>query len=510
MLRVREGLFLLKSIVVLVVCAGVVGWAAPLHPSSTHLNSDLPLHEFVNYWEARIPRLLEDLRIPGAAVALVVAGEPVWYGYYGLADQDAGIAVGEETLFQVGSIAKSVTSWGVLTLVDTGQVQLDRPIAQYWSTWSWPATGQTTSSITTRQLLSHTAGLGLGAIDQRYVPGDPNIPDLRTALTADVQSKAAPGQSFSYSNTGFNVLEILVEDVTGRDFADFMQAEVLNPLGMEGASFGLSPARAQQLARGYDSRHESVGAYVYPESASGGLFATVEDIARFTAAGSAQAANRPWRWLQRESLEQLYEPQAPIPGVYGMVFSHYGLGHFLEYLGDSQLAVSHGGQGYGWMNHFHLVPETGEGVVILTNSQRSWPLFAHLLTDWSRWLGYESIGMGVLLTAQTVVWIVVGLLLGLLVWGTASLLADLRGRHRKWFWRLRTYPLVWWLRVSFAVLVLLGLLWANNQPYLLMTAILPTASHWLAVVLLGWVTLLLVESLLPKTKMPRASAAADE
>lgn len=96
-----------------------------------------------------------------------------------------------------------------------------------------------------------------------------------------------------------------------------------------------------------------------------------------------------------------------------MAAQGYGLGHFTEVLSDGRAAVWHGGQGYGWMSHMHIVPETGDGIVILSNSQRAWPLFAALLRDWSESLGVAPVGMARVLWAERLARL--GIALGLLV-----------------------------------------------------------------------------------------------
>src|SRR6056297_1272539 len=86
--------------------------------------------------------------------------------------------------------------------------------------------------------------------------------------------------------------------------------------------------------------------------------------------------------------------------LFGLTTDGYWLGHFTETLSDGRHAVWHGGQGYGWMSHMHLVPDTGDGIVILSNSQRAWPLFAALLKDWSTGLGVAPVGMTRVLWAE--------------------------------------------------------------------------------------------------------------
>jgi CubicO group peptidase (beta-lactamase class C family) len=85
--------------------------------------------------------------------------------------------------------------------------------------------------------------------------------------------------------------------------------------------------------------------------------------------------------LKQENIDLLYEPMVGDLGMYGLVFDGYGLGYYMEDLSGAKKAVSQRGQETGWMMHFHSVPETGDGIVILTNSQCSWPFIAFILSD---------------------------------------------------------------------------------------------------------------------------------
>lgn len=105
--------------------------------------------------------------------------------------------------------------------------------------------------------------------------------------------------------------------------------------------------------------------------------------------------------LDFEIVADLHSPQTEVSGLFGYAADGYGLGHFTETLSDGRRAVWHGGQGYGWMSHMHLVPETGDGIIILSNSQRAWPLFSVILRDWSNSLGVAPVGMSRVLWAET-------------------------------------------------------------------------------------------------------------
>lgn len=327
-----------------------------------------PPTEFAALLDARIPKLMRRCGVPGASIALVQNGRIVHTAAYGYADRETGRKMSADLPMRVQSISKSVTAWAVLKLAEEGMLDLDDPVERYLSDWKLPASGYPTDGVTIRRLLSHTAGLPLGDVFALYSPHEP-APLLRKSLTDSAVLVQPPGTGFAYSNVGYNLLELLIEEVTKRDFAEYMKSEVLSPLGMLHSDFEWSDATLTAAPLGYALDGTPVAPYRYPERASGGLIATAEDVARFCIAGMPVYSRQ--RVLSSASVERLYSAQAERLGLYGAVFDAYGCGYYTERLSGGKLAVSHGGQGTGWMSHFHAVPETGDAIVILTNSQRS-------------------------------------------------------------------------------------------------------------------------------------------
>jgi CubicO group peptidase (beta-lactamase class C family) len=455
--------------------------------------------EFSAYFDRRIPQLLEKYSIPGVSMALVRNGQLVWSNAYGYADLEQRRIMRPDAVCRVESISKSVTAWGVMRLVEQGRLELDAPIQNYLHSWKLPQTAFDQDKITIRRLLSGNAGLPLGAIGKavEYPPQGP-MPTLRDYLNQEVRLLREPGSGFMYSNVGFNLLELLIEEASGRDFATYMAEEVLRPLGMTRASFAWDSSFSAAVPIGYEIDGTAVPLYVYPVKASGGLLAMAEDIGRFICAEMTGSCRSDHGVLNLESIRQIHEPQVGIPGLFGFVAESYGFGHFIETLSDGRTAVWHGGQGHGWMTHFHAIPESGDGIVILTNSQRSWPFMAQVLTDWSRWLGIEPVKIGRIVYATRVLWGIIGLVLLICLWlayGFATGL--LRGK-------IRFDPLSpasrgkRWIQFLIGILGIGGIAWSVAQPYLFVSSIFPTAAAWAggSVVLLS--ILLVIRSLFPR------------
>jgi hypothetical protein len=363
---------------------------------------------------------------------------------------------------------------------------LDAPVSQYLTSWHFPNSGYPTEKITTRQLLSHTAGMPLGDFNNTYAP-DEAMPSNRSVMAREAVPIREAGAGFAYSNVGYNILEILIEDVTGQSYSEYLRSEVFLPLGMESATFQINSSTMPYPPTGYNLSGKLVPVYLYPSKASGGLFATANDIARFAAAGSKENPV-----LNPESVKQMYQPESYKIGIYGFVFEAYGLGHYIEKLPNGLGSVSHGGQGKGIMTHFQSVPETGDAIMILTNSQRSWPLIACVLSDWAQWRAFPSVGMGKIIWGHYGLCAVIGMLI------SASLLMILRlivGFHRQQRAVFRV------LRTGTAVIMLGVLVWCVFQEYLFVTSVFPVLSLWLGGAMLGFSIALLLSALL--TARPR-------
>ncbi len=306
-----------------------------------------------------------------------------------------------------------------------------------------------------------------------------------------------PGSGFLYSNTGFNLLELLIEEVTGRDFAEYMANEVLIPLGMNNSGFSWNETLLPAIPTGYDLQGAPVPMYVYPVKASGGLFAPVEDIARFVAAGMTGSYHTDHAVLGHEGIRKLHTPQVDIPGIFGVVADSYGFGYFIENLPDGRRAVWHGGQGHGWMAHFHAGPESGDGIVILTNSQRSWPLMAQVLNDWARWGGFGSVKMGRITYGIIAVRALIGMVALISLWQSVRLVRGLRSGNR------RLAPLsgdsrkVRLLEATLGMGVIAALVWGAAQPYLMVSSIFPGTAVWAGVSFFVLAVIVILSALLP-------------
>lgn len=342
--------------------------------------------------DALIPARMRATGAPGAAVALIHGGEVVWSKGYGAADLSSGKPVTPDSVFGVASISKTATAWGVMKLVERGRVDLDSPVGNYLTRWRLP--GDDNGQVTIRRLLSHSAGLNtpeyLG-----HLPGEP-LPCVEEVLTfgygkaAGVRMEQTPGSRFAYSDGGYLILQLLIEEVSGEDFSQYMQREILTPLGMDASSFQWRPDIQAKLVTSYSEKGIPFPHYQFIEKAPAGLYTTAPDLAKFVAAGMKGSNGEPpgRGVLQPATVEQMMTPAIEIRGFERLIYAHeYGLGYFVETLPDGRRLVSHMGGNLNGVTEFAAIPATGEGIVVLTTSIAGHELFADALHAWTDWLG---------------------------------------------------------------------------------------------------------------------------
>jgi CubicO group peptidase (beta-lactamase class C family) len=301
---------------------------------------------------------------PGLAVALVHRGQVVWAAGYGVADPATGQPVTAATPFQAASLSKPVTAWGLLRLVESGRIGLDEPIVGRLRRWSPPPSPLDADGITVRRLLSHTAGLSVhGYVGQ---PSDRPLPPIAASLSGEtgdsfpVELLEPPGRGWLYSGGGYSVAQLLVEELTGRPFADYMQAEVLGPLGMTASSFRWS--RTAETARPHDADGRPLPDFAFAEQAAAGLVTTAPDLARFVAAAlPGPQGEPPGRGVLSPAGVRLALTAAPATE------GRWGLGYGLGLLPSGDRLAYHEGANRGWRAGLALLPDRRAGIAVLAN-----------------------------------------------------------------------------------------------------------------------------------------------
>jgi CubicO group peptidase (beta-lactamase class C family) len=212
------------------------------------------------------------------AIALVDDKRIIWSQRFGLADRDTGQVPTDSTMFGTGSVSKMIATIAVMKLVDRGVVDLDTPLVTYLPAFQMAAAGY--EKITVRMLLNHSSGFP-GTDYRNLVTCSPVPGYLDQVLQTLSMSrlKAPPGYMSVYCNDGFTITEALVETMSGKSYVQFVQDEILTPLGMANTHYTLSPFPAGSYAKAYVKGAAKPQEFVNT-FASGGAYSTADDMAR--------------------------------------------------------------------------------------------------------------------------------------------------------------------------------------------------------------------------------------
>jgi len=436
--------------------------------------------------------------IPGAGVALIREGEVTWSHVFGYADREKSEPATSDTLFRAESISKSVTAWAVMKLVEEGQIGLDEPVENHLTRWQFPNTEFSTEKVTVKKLLSHNAGLP-GGIARELGEERPPLEEVLEGKHGLPRAELLrePGTAFEYSNPGFVLLELLVEEVTGQDYSDYLEEEILFPLGIEDSYFDIDEDIRSTIATSYYYDGDPVPMYQDPFRGAGGLIINVENLARFWTAGmTGKGGWEPGRGVLRpESVDLLYTPEVKPTGFYGLGSDGSALGHFIYILSGGEKAIFFGGEGIGSLGKAYTIPEEGKGIVILTNSKRSWPLLFQLTGDWVEWNGYSRPAMSAMFsTVETSLRVLTAALVLASLVKLVFLLYGLAARRRSFAPLAHKKKLSRFLQTSLAVLAPL-LWWLSKE--LLVFNLLPVTYHQLGLALIFFAATLLLGAMLP-------------
>jgi CubicO group peptidase (beta-lactamase class C family) len=339
---------------------------------------------------ATIAERLAYHRVPGLSLAVIADYRLAWARGYGVRAIGAVAPITPETRFQAASISKPVAASAALRLVAEGRLALDADVNDYLTSWKVPANGAWQPRVTLRQLLCHGAGLTVHGFPG-YTRGDA-VPALRQVLdghapsnTPAIRVNIVPGIQSRYSGGGYSVLQQLLSDVTGLEFAELMRTLVLEPVGMTHSTYiqPLPEALHDSAAIGHEMRGRAAipgGWHIYPEQAAAGLWTTASDLARFLCELALARAGRSTRLLPQAQAVEMLSPQ---------VEPHNGLGIFLGGEGEAAYA-GHGGWNEGYICDATIFPQLGIGAVAMCNGQNGFDLVPEVFRAIAREYGWPN------------------------------------------------------------------------------------------------------------------------
>jgi len=341
--------------------------------------------DFNTHLKHAIQTQMTDLNIPGVQITLFQNNHQTTH-VFGYRDVKHEKSVDDTTIFRAQSMTKTLTAVLILKLVELGQLDLHVPISTYLPQFFLDQIHEGYHHVTIHQILKHQAHMPLGNFHNMYDIDDASIPSLASSLIEELSVEPHEAE-FLYSNTGYNLLEYIINQIDANGYNHLAKTLIFTPLHLTHTSFYYELDIREQIAFGYDQFHQFVDHYRYPELGSGGLLTTSSDYATFLSALLTEQI------INHDSLLLLlnYE-DATNTGVYTFAFDGYGYGTFIESSSDIT-TMSHGGQGLGYMAFYHVNTTTNEGYVLLSNSQRTYPLTATITSLFNTEHGIETPGI---------------------------------------------------------------------------------------------------------------------
>ncbi|MFN7936761.1 MAG: serine hydrolase [Bryobacteraceae bacterium] len=304
--------------------------------------------------------------IPLIAVALMDGAGRVWTHTQGEG--------AENSVYRVGSVSKLFTDIAVMQMVQVGKIDLDAPVTRYLPEFQPrnPFGGE----ITLRMLMSHRAGLVREPVVGHYFDQSAVTLEQTVASLNKTELVYKPGTRTKYSNAGIAVVGRVVERLSERPFAEYLNGLVLEPLGMRSSGFALQPNLAKLLAPAwmwtYDGRRFRAPQFELGMAPAGSLYTSMEDMTKFVKCLFDKGAPL----LDGKTLQQMWEPQ------FG---GNYGLGFRLGNVGTAR-SVSHGGAIYGFATDLTVLPEEKLGAVVVVNMDSANAVATRIATQALRWL----------------------------------------------------------------------------------------------------------------------------
>lgn len=344
--------------------------AASAAPQAEQKNKELPHPQTLEELQKAMKDVVEKNHVPGAGLALVSNGQPLWCGGIGKADLAANRDIACDTEFRVGSISKTFVALALLKLEEQGRINLyarlqdvapEIPVKNPWGN---------TNPVRLVNLLEHSAGfddMEFAEVYNRHDRADYPLLDVFKRFEEPENVRWPAGTRFAYSNPGYGIAGYLIEKVAGQPFDAFIQQNILAPLGITVGDFRLTDANRAALAQGYQGNPPRAvpyqNIYLRPagdmKASPGELAKLVEFFLRRGRAGDVQL-------LKPENIARMEYPETVSSARHSLRLG-YGLANYTESEGG---VITHGHDGGidGFISSYRYMPEQNWGYVVLLNS----------------------------------------------------------------------------------------------------------------------------------------------
>jgi len=350
-MRTREAAWL-AAVSITLLAQG--SWAAPVQQAAAPPKTAAASEE--SRVDAVVAGLMQQRHVPGASIAVVRDGKLLLAKGYGHANVELEAPATADTVYQLASVTKQFTAAATLLLIDDGKLALEDKVTERLS--GLPASWK---DVTVRHLLTHTSGIPSYTSQRKFneTPRKDFTAEELIKVVAELPMDFQPGEKWSYNNTGYYLLGMLIEKVSGRSYGEFLDERIFKPLGMKDTRVNDLSAVIPRRAHGYTWRGKLVnGEYVSPTQpfAAGALVSTVKDMAKWDA---ALYTDHP---LKASLREQSWTAEK----LTGGAATTYGFGWGIDQVNGHRL-IQHGGGIPGFSTQISRFVDDRLTVIVLTN-----------------------------------------------------------------------------------------------------------------------------------------------
>jgi len=319
----------------------------------------------------KIPNIIKEEFVTGLSIVIIEDGKIYASNGYGLADKRKHEPATSKTLFQISSLSKALTAWGVLHVCEKKNIDIDSPIENYVKRWKFPSSKYSTHGVTVRSILHHMAGLSV----MSYYGTRKNTPDIIDSLNGQYDKRyklevfVEPGENLCYSGGGFTLLQLFIEEVTGQSFESYMKDNVIHPLGMYNTFYNFEDVKdLGYLAKPYSPFGKRLPYYNFTEKAAAELYTSSYDLGLFMMAYMEK--NEVLSENYKAILSSRFDRRVRC-GCGNYVFNSHG-----------EKIILQRGQNRGWFSSMDIMPNKKSGIAILTNSYNGQNAILSILSKW--------------------------------------------------------------------------------------------------------------------------------
>lgn len=310
-----------------------------------------------------------DRDIPGISAGIVYDQTLIWHKGYGHANLAEAIPADHKTVYRVASITKLFTSTMLMLLRDAGRLNLDDPVESVLAAYKMPSSFGDARPPTFRQLASHATGMPREGAHRGWRDMNmPTIDDLLRSLQ-EIEMSFPLMTEPKYSNLGIAILGHALSLVAGVDYAEYVRRHILEPLGMKDSGFLHTDYNIQQRAIGYYRPRRDADFEAAPHwdeqgfRPAGGMYSTVEDIARFIALQFREGEAGGEQILSSASLREMHAPIIISPDFE----TGFGLGWGIRRVAGHKV-IGHSGGLPGYTTNISLIPGMKLAAIVFTNT----------------------------------------------------------------------------------------------------------------------------------------------